>query len=105
MSMSAWWVRSIATLPFPVLYAFADLAAWLACHVFPHRPQVVRENLSLAFPELDEAGLRALTKRYYSGFAQVAVEIVKGATISPQELRRRVRLLNIELPRSVSRRS
>jgi KDO2-lipid IV(A) lauroyltransferase len=96
-----WWVRLLAAIPMPVLYGFARLLAWLAFRVFPYRPHVVRENLRIAFPELDEAGLRALMRDYYRGFAQVLVEIIKSARISPDELRRRVRLINADEVRAV----
>jgi KDO2-lipid IV(A) lauroyltransferase len=62
---------------------------------------VIRENLTKAFPDLDEAGLRLVMKQYYSGFAQVLVELVKAATLSPDEIRRRVKILNLEKPREL----
>jgi KDO2-lipid IV(A) lauroyltransferase len=97
---SAWWVRCIAALPLPLLYAVAGAASFLAHRVFPHRQEVVRENLSRAFPDFTEAQLREVTRRYYAGFAQVFVEIVKSAAWGPTEIRRRVRMLNAELPRA-----
>lgn len=97
---SAWWVLLISRLPFAALYALAGVAAFLSFRVFPHRQHVVRENLSKAFPELDEPGLREVMKRFYSGFAQVGVEVVKAATLSHEELKRRVRPVNMELPRA-----
>jgi Kdo2-lipid IVA lauroyltransferase/acyltransferase len=100
VNRSAWWVRWIAALPLPLLYSIAGIVSWLACRVFPHREHVVRENLTLAFPELNEAQLREVTCRFYMNFAQVFMEIVKSASLSPEELRRRVRLLNLELPRA-----
>jgi KDO2-lipid IV(A) lauroyltransferase len=91
-----WWVRLISHLPMFVLDRFADLLGWLAFRVFPYRVHVVRENLSRAFPELDEAGLRNVMRAYYDGFAQMLVELLKGATLPPAEIRRRVRILNLD---------
>ena len=51
---------------------------------------VVRENLTKAFPDLDEAGLRKIMRAYYDGFAQMLVELLKGATLPPAEISRRV---------------
>jgi KDO2-lipid IV(A) lauroyltransferase len=93
---SAWWVRVVSRLPFGLLYALSDLIGWLAFRVFPHRDEVVRENLSRAFPQLDEAGMRPIRQRYYSGFADVLVEVIKSATLPPAEIRRRVRILGLE---------
>ncbi len=98
---SAWWVRLLSALPFPALYALASFLAWLAYRVFPYRQGVVRENLSKAFPEMDEAALRNTMQRYYLGFAQVLVELIKAASLSPEELRRRVKITGLEEPRAL----
>ena len=97
----AWWVRLLSRLPFPALYRLADLLGWLAFRVFPHREDVVRANLSLCFPELDAAAMRDIRQRYYAGFADVLVEVIKSATISPEEIRRRVRIVGLEQPQAL----
>ncbi|HEX5460760.1 MAG TPA: lysophospholipid acyltransferase family protein [Steroidobacteraceae bacterium] len=98
---SAWWVRLLSRLPWPVLYRLADLLGWLAFRVFPHREDVVRANLSLCFPELDETAMRDIRRRYYAGFADVLVEVIKSATISADEIRRRVRIVGLEQPQAL----
>jgi KDO2-lipid IV(A) lauroyltransferase len=100
-SRSAWWVRLLSSVPFPALYALASFLAWLAHRVFPYRQDVVRENLSKAFPELDEPALQDTMKRYYLGFAQVLVELFKAASLPPEELRRRVKISGLEGPRAL----
>jgi Kdo2-lipid IVA lauroyltransferase/acyltransferase len=97
----AWWVRALASLPLPALYRVGDLAAFLVHRVFPYRPHVVRENLLRAFPDLDDNGLRRLMREYYSAFAQVFVEILKSAALSPTELARRVTFRDLESARAV----
>jgi KDO2-lipid IV(A) lauroyltransferase len=92
----AWWVRLLASLPMRWLHALGGAFAFLAFRVFPYRPKVVRENLTRAFPALDEAGLRALTRDYYRGYGDVMVEIVKSASIAPDELSRRMRFTNLD---------
>ncbi|HEY2035626.1 MAG TPA: lysophospholipid acyltransferase family protein [Steroidobacteraceae bacterium] len=98
---SAWWVRLLSRVPFPALYRLADLLGWLAFRVFPHREEVVRTNLSQCFPELDEAGRREVRRSYYAGFADVLVEVIKSATISPAEIRSRVRVVGLEQPQAL----
>lgn len=95
------WLRLVAAIPFPVLYAFAAFLGWLAYRVFPYRQHVVRENLTRAFPDLDEAGLRRVMRDYYAGFAQVLIEIVKSVNLSTDELRQRVRFVNVEVAREL----
>jgi KDO2-lipid IV(A) lauroyltransferase len=87
---SAWWVRLPSALPWGLLYALATALAWLAFRVFRYQQRIVRENLSIAFPELDAARLSGLVYRYYLGFAQVLVEVIKAATLPGEEIRRRV---------------
>lgn len=93
---SSWWVRVLSHLPFGALYAFAHFLGWLAYRVFPYRQHVVRENLTKAFPEFDEAQLQQVMRDYYRGFAEVLVELIKAATLSEEEIRRRVRAVNLE---------
>jgi len=97
---SAWWVRLAARSPWWLLNGLADALAWLAWRVFPYRQHVVRENLTIAFPELDAAALGGLMHGYYRGFAQVAVEILKSTRMSAEELRERVRLTGLEAVRT-----
>jgi Kdo2-lipid IVA lauroyltransferase/acyltransferase len=98
---SAWWVRLLSRLPFGLLYLLADFLGWLAFRVFPHRDEVVRANLSQCFPELDAPRITDVRRRYYSGFADVLVEVIKSATVSPEEIRRRVRIVGMEQARAL----
>jgi KDO2-lipid IV(A) lauroyltransferase len=98
---SAWWVRLPSRLPFTALYALASVIGWLAFRFFPHRDEVVRTNLSLCFPELDTARITDIRRRYYGGFADVLVEVVKSATIPAEEIRRRVRIVGMERARAL----
>jgi len=91
----------LSAVPFPAHYALASFLGWLAYRVFPYRQEVVRENMTKAFPELDEAGLRSTMKRYYLGFAQVLVELIKAASLPADEFLRRVKINGLEGPRAL----
>jgi KDO2-lipid IV(A) lauroyltransferase len=95
-SRPAWWVRLVSHIPFVLLNPLADLLGWLAFRVFPYREHVVRENLTKAFPDLDEPSLRKVMRAYYDGFAQMFVELLKGATMPAAEIERRVRIVNLD---------
>jgi Kdo2-lipid IVA lauroyltransferase/acyltransferase len=95
-SRFAWWVRVTAALPLGFLYTVTAVVGWLAYRVFPYREPVVRENLSIAFPDLDETGLRRLMRQYYANFAQVLAEVIKSPRIAPLELRQRVRIISAD---------
>jgi KDO2-lipid IV(A) lauroyltransferase len=97
----AWWVRMLTRIPFSSLYRFASVIGWLTFHVFPHREHVVRDNLGKAFPQYDERQLRDVIRRYYYGFAQVLVEVIKSASLPAEEFSRRVRMVNLQAPRAL----
>ena len=97
---SAWWARLLARVPFGALYRLADLLGWLAFRVFPYREHVVRENLAKAFPQFGESELRAVIRSYYLGFAQMLVEVIKSVSLPAEEIRRRVRVVNLAAPRA-----
>jgi KDO2-lipid IV(A) lauroyltransferase len=99
MQRSVWWLRLVATLPLRVLYALAAIIAWVTFRVVRYRADVVRENLKIAFPDADDTQLREIMRRYYSGFAQVLVEIVKSARLSAEQIRAHVEIANLELVR------
>jgi KDO2-lipid IV(A) lauroyltransferase len=94
----AWWVRALSRLPLAALYAITGAAAWLAFRVVPYRAPLVHGSLARAFPDYSEGELRAVMRRYYLGFAQMLAELVKGPALPPAEIRRRVRIVNLESP-------
>ena len=91
----------MARIPLRALYGFAGFLGWLAFRVFPYRERVVRENLTRAFPDFDEARLRSVMRGYYLGFAQMLVEVIKAVTLPADEIRRRVRTVNLEAARTL----
>ncbi|MGH8229756.1 MAG: lysophospholipid acyltransferase family protein [Steroidobacteraceae bacterium] len=95
---SAWWVRLVAGLPWTALYGLAG-ALCAAASLLAYQGKVIRENLSKAFPELDERQLRELARRYYRSFGEVLAEIVKASRLAPEEISSRVVLQGLEAPR------
>jgi len=96
-----WWVRVLARIPLIALYGAAHLVAWMAYRVVPYRKELVRTSLATTFPELSERELRAVRRQYYLRFAQMAVELIKASAFSPAEIRRRVRIVNLEEPQAL----
>jgi Kdo2-lipid IVA lauroyltransferase/acyltransferase len=97
----AWWVRLLSRVPLGVLYGFAAVIGWLAFRVVRYRAALVHDGLVRAFPELEPARLRAVMRSYYMGYAQMLVELIKSASLQPAEIRRRVRIINLEAPRAL----
>jgi KDO2-lipid IV(A) lauroyltransferase len=93
---SAWWARLAARVPLSVLYGFAGLIGWLTFRVFPYRERLVRDSLARAFPAFEEQQLRSVIRRYYLGFAEMLVEVIKSVRMPGAEIRRRVRIVNLQ---------
>jgi Kdo2-lipid IVA lauroyltransferase/acyltransferase len=96
---SVWWARLLARLPLSALYRITAFLGWATYRFFPYREHVVRENLGKAFPEFDETRIRAVIRSYYLGFAEVLAEVIKSVSLPAQELRQRVRIVNLDAPR------
>ena len=94
------WLRAISSLPLPLWYAIGSFFAWIAEHVARHRRAIIDMQLAACFPDRDERWLRDTRRAFYRGFGQVSVEIIKAATISREEIDRRVRFVNAEAPRA-----
>jgi len=92
-----WLLLALAYLPLSVLYAVAWVIYLLLAYVVRYRWRVVLANLHNSFPEKSEAEIQSIGRQFYWHFAQVIVEILKLAAISPVELRRRMRFVNPEL--------
>ncbi|GGC59153.1 lipid A biosynthesis protein [Pedobacter quisquiliarum] len=58
---------------------------------------MVYENLHNAFPEKDAEDIRIIAKKYYRHLSSLMVEIIKMATISPEELKARFKFKNLHL--------
>ena len=100
----AWYYRPLqalllvlAHLPLVILYGVAGAIYLLLAYLVRYRWRVVLENLRNSFPEKSEVETRRIGRQFYWHFAQVLVEILKLAAISPTELRRRMRFVNPEL--------
>lgn len=92
-----WLLLGLAHLPLPVLHRIADVFYLLMRYVLRYRSRVVLENLRRSFPERTEAEIQQFSADFYRHFADVIVEILKLAAISPAEMARRVQIKNAGL--------
>ena len=100
----SWWVRLLAAVPLPLLYGLSTCLAFVTSRVFPYRSHVVRPSLQMAFPQWSEAQLRDVTRRYYAGYSDVLVEIIKSASLTPEQINARVTFVNLEFAQAFLRR-
>lgn len=93
------WLGAISRLPWGLLYAVGSCLALLAYRVARYRLDVVRGNIAGAFPELAPRARRRLERDYYRRLGELVAEVVKSATLSAEELDRRVTLRNLAAAR------
>lgn len=92
-----WLLLGLAYLPLPGLYGLARGIYFLLAYVVRYRWRVVTTNLRNSFPEKTAAEVEHTARAFYWHFAQLVVEILKLAVISPVELAPRMRFTNPEL--------
>lgn len=90
-------VIALSHLPFRVLYALADVLYYPLYYVIRYRRRIVRHNLTTSFPDKSLHEILEIERRFYHYFADMMLETCKLASISPAELRRRVRFVNPKL--------
>lgn len=84
-------------IPLPLLYLQSSFFAWILRYVIGYRRKVVRDNLQKAFPDKSEKWLRKTEGVFYRNFCDVIIETIKLMSISPQNLKKRMRHLNPEV--------
>lgn len=91
---SSLWIRLLSRIPLALWYAVARFMAWMSWRVIPYRRHVVLANLEASFPEWDEGTRERTIRDYYRGFADMLVEVLHSARLTPAELEWRVKLVN-----------
>lgn len=86
----------ISNLPYPILYFLSDGLYVLIYKVVGYRKKVVLQNIINSFPEKSSAEHKQITKGFYHHFCDLIVESIKVFTISEQEVKNRMKLLNPE---------
>lgn len=89
-------LTAISAIPFGMLYVISDLLAFAVYHVARYRRKVVRRNLTESFPDLPPADVRRIEKNFYRHFTDNILETCKMATITSDEMMRRMRFPNVE---------
>ncbi|KIA91614.1 lipid A biosynthesis acyltransferase [Flavobacterium sp. KMS] len=89
------WIISI--LPFPIFYLFSDVVYFIVYYLVRYRRKTVKENLALALPHLTDKERKTIEKKFYQHMCDMFLEMIKTMTISPEEMRKRFVLTNVEL--------
>lgn len=90
-------VELLRLLPFRALYVFSDFLAFLLYRVIGYRKAVIRESLSIAFPEKSAEELKFIVRETYRNLTDVSLETIKSFTTPIPELQKRCQVLNPEI--------
>ncbi|MDE6018688.1 MAG: lysophospholipid acyltransferase family protein [Muribaculaceae bacterium] len=88
--------RSLGALPWPMLRGLSSFIAWLAHSVVKYRVSVCRGNIRASFPDMDEKEVDKTVKGFYHFLADYFIETVKLGSMNVDEMKRRMRFVNIE---------
>ena len=92
-------IKFFSRVPLRALYALSTFLYVLAYYVVRHRREVIRAQLEKVFPDSSAAAREGIHRKYLRNFCDVMVEILKSVSMSAQEMRARVRILNVEVAR------
>jgi KDO2-lipid IV(A) lauroyltransferase len=89
------WIVSI--LPFRIFYWLSDVVYFLVYYIVGYRKKVVRANLAMALPHLNDKERLVIEKKSYQHLCDMFLEMIKTMTISSDEMNKRFKIINIDL--------
>ena len=89
-------LKLFSFVPWRVLYVLSDALYGLLYYVVRYRRKIVRRNLTESFPAKDLPELKRIERKFYHFFADMLLETCKFATMSQEEIRRRMKFVNAE---------
>jgi KDO2-lipid IV(A) lauroyltransferase len=75
------------------------LIYFLAYYVVRHRQHVIREQLAKVYPDLTDSARDLIHRQFLKNFCDVLVEVLKSVSMSADDMRTRVTVLNLEVAR------
>ena len=96
------FMRLLAGLPLGVFYLISDLAYPIVYYIIRYRRRLVRGNLQCSVPEKSEREIVRIEKAFYHNLCDIFVESFKCLNISDEEMRKRVEVVNYELPERIA---
>lgn len=90
-------IKGISHIPFRILYILSDILYYPVFYVVRYRRKIVRKNLRESFPDKSLMEIKQIEKEFYHFFVDMALESCKLISISPDEMKQRMRFVNIEL--------
>ncbi len=89
-------LKVLASLPFWLLYGLGEVVYVMLYYVVGYRRRIVRRNLSECFPEKSPAEIKRIERAFYRNFADQIMETCKMSGMSPEQMSRHMRFVNID---------
>ena len=86
----------VSKLPYRALYVISDIANLVLYHIVRYRRDIVRRNITSAFPEKSLEECISIERGFYRWFCDYFVETVKLMSVSRQELLSRIEFRGID---------
>ncbi len=80
-----------------MLYVLSDILYYPFYYVIRYRRKIVRQNIDGSFPDKSKDEVKEIERKFYHFFIDIALESCKLISISPDEIRRRMRFTNINM--------
>lgn len=90
-------VKILSYIPFRMLYVLSDIIFFPFYFVIRYRRKIARKNLTESFPDKDIDEIIRIEKKFYHFFIDMALESCKLISITPEELRQRMKFTNINI--------
>ena len=87
----------IGKIPFKILYIMSEVILFFVYRIFNYRIETVQKNLKNSFPKYSLRDLIKIEKKFYRNFCDILVENLLLFTISENELKKSMVLLNPEI--------
>ena len=94
-------IKVVSHIPFRLLYVLSDIIFYPFYFIIRYRRKTVRKNLTESFPGKTIEEIRSIEVKFYHFLIDMALETCKLMSISPDEIRKRIRFTNIELANNI----
>lgn len=96
-------VKVLSHIPFCVMYFISDCLFYFVYYIFRYRRRIVRKNLKESFIKKSEKEIITIERQFYHFFVDMILESAKLASISKNEIKRRMIFKNLDEVNAVLR--
>lgn len=93
----------LSHIPFCVMYFISDCLFYFVYYIFRYRRRIVRKNLKESFIKKSEKEIITIERQFYHFFVDMILESAKLASISKNEIKRRMIFKNLDEVNAVLR--